>query len=134
MMYAIVVIATMMSGVMFQTASHSHPGSLGLAADSTRPYTYKKDIAPIIDRYCVSCHSSDETNPSDLYMDDFATLMKGGKHGVPVVSGQPEKSPLYFKLLPDPPFGKQMPRGHTKITPEAIRIIHDWIQQGAKEK
>jgi hypothetical protein len=67
-------------------------------------------------------------------MDDYATLMKGGKHGAPVVTGKPNESPLYFKLLPDPPFGKQMPRGRKKITPEAIKMIHDWIKEGAREK
>jgi len=102
--------------------------------EKSRTYTFAKDIAPIIEKYCMSCHGSDNENPSDLYMDDFATLMKGGKHGVPVVPGSPEKSLMYQKLEPDPPFGKQMPRGRKKITPEAVKVIHDWIEQGAKEK
>jgi hypothetical protein len=97
-------------------------------------YTYEKNVAPILKTYCMSCHGSDNENPSELYMDDYGTLMKGGKHGVPVVAGKPNESPLYFKLLPDPPFGKQMPRGRKKITPEVIKLIHDWIKEGAKEK
>jgi hypothetical protein len=97
-------------------------------------YTYTNDVAPIVKTYCLSCHSSDEDNPSELYMDDYKSLMKGGKHGVPVIAGKPDSSSMYFKLLADPPFGKQMPRGHKKITPEAVQIIHDWIEQGAKEK
>jgi len=104
------------------------------AVDQAKSYTFAKDIAPIVKTYCISCHGSDNDNPSELYMDDYETLMKGGKHGVPVVAGKPDESPMYFKLLPDPPFGKQMPRGRKKITPEAIKIIHSWIEQGAKEK
>ncbi len=100
----------------------------------TQTYTYAKDVAPIVKTYCMSCHGSDNDNPSELYMDDFETLMKGGKHGVPIVAGKPDESSMYFKLLPDPPFGKQMPRGRKKITPEAVKLIHDWIEQGAKEK
>ena len=103
-------------------------------ADTMKIYTFEKDIAPIVGKYCMSCHGSDTMNKSDLYMDDYQTLMKGGKHGVPVVPGKPDKSLMYRKLLPDPPFGKQMPRGHKKITPEAVQIIHDWIAEGAKEK
>jgi uncharacterized membrane protein len=103
-------------------------------AKETRAYTYVKDVAPIVKKYCLSCHGSDNENPSDLYMDDYAMMMKGGKHGVPVVAGDAEKSNLYLKLTADPPFGKQMPRGHKKITPEAVQVIHDWIEQGAKEK
>jgi Planctomycete cytochrome C len=129
-----IVIVTTVISLMLSPVSHKHPGSAQAGTDTTHTYTYEKDVAPIIQKYCISCHGSDNMNPSDLYMDDFATLMKGGKHGVPVVLGNPEKSALYFKLLPDPPFGKQMPRGHKKITPEAVQIIHDWIQEGAKEK
>ncbi len=100
----------------------------------TKVYTYEKDVAPIVKTYCMSCHGSDNENPSELYMDDYETLMKGGKHGVPVVAGKPDESSLYFKLLPEPPFGRQMPRGRKKITPEAVKMIHDWIEQGAKKK
>ncbi len=115
---------------------------LGLQTTQDKPkveqkpknYTYARDIAPILDKYCESCHSSDEDNPSELYMDDYASMVKGGKHGSPVVAGKPAESSLYFKLLPDPPFGKQMPRGRKKITPEAVQMIHDWIQQGAKKE
>ncbi len=99
-----------------------------------KTYTFEQDIAPIVKAYCLNCHGTDTENPSDLYMDDFASLMKGGKHGVPVVPGKPMESAMYFKLLPDPAFGKQMPRGRKKITPEAVQVIHDWIEQGAKEK
>ncbi len=102
--------------------------------EKSKQYTYVKDVAPIVKTYCLSCHGSDNENPSDLYMDDYDTLMKGGKHGVPIVAGKPDQSNLYVKLLPNPPFGKQMPKGHKKITPEAVQIIHDWIQQGGVKK
>jgi len=108
-------------------------GHVDLRRDTTG-FTYVQDVAPIIKSYCLSCHGSDNDNPSDLYMDDYETLMKGGKHGVPVVPGNPDQSSLYFKLLPEPPFGKQMPRGHKKITSQAVKTIHDWIEQGAKER
>lgn len=98
------------------------------------PLTYAKDVAPVIKTYCLPCHGSDNENASDLYMDDYATMMKGGKHGVPVVAWKPDSSNLYLKLTADPPFGKQMPKGRKKITPEAVKIIHDWIAQGAREQ
>ncbi len=129
-----IVIITILGAVIFRPSVLKHPTGSHLTADSSHTYTYERDVAPIINEYCISCHGSDNMNPSDLYMDDFQTLMKGGKHGIPVVPGNPQKSLLYTKLLPDPPFGKQMPRGHKKFTPEAVQIIHDWIQQGAKEK
>ncbi len=103
-------------------------------SDDQKSLTYDKDIAPIVKTYCVNCHGEDTENPSELYMDDFGSLLKGGKHGAPIVAGKPEKSILYLKLSAEPPFGKQMPRGRKKMPPEAIQTIRDWILQGAKEK
>ncbi len=102
--------------------------------DTTKHYSYEKDIAPIINTYCLSCHGSDSDNPNDYYMDDYDSVLKGGRHGVPIIPGKPDSSMFYYKLLPNPPFGKQMPRGHKKITVEAVQVIRDWILQGAKEK
>ena len=99
-----------------------------------KAYTYVKDIAPIVSKYCLNCHGTDTENPSELFMDDFESLMKGGKHGVAIVPGKPTESILYVKMMPDPPFGKQMPRGRKKISPEEVQMIYDWIEQGAKEK
>ncbi len=99
--------------------------------EKPKSYTYVKDVEPIVKTYCLSCHCSEDDNPSELYLDAYESLMKGGKHGVPVVAGKPDESSMYFKLLPDPPFGRQMPRGRKKITPAAVQVIHDWIQQGA---
>jgi uncharacterized membrane protein len=104
------------------------------SAEKPKAYTYVKDVAPIVKTYCLNCHGTDSENPSELSMDDFGSLMKGGKHGVSLVPGKPNESNLYLKLLQDPPFGKQMPRGRKKMTPEAFQVIHDWIEQGAKEK
>lgn len=99
--------------------------------DTLKTYTYIKDIAPIIKTYCLNCHGSDNENPSEYYMDDYESVMKGGKHGTTIIAGKPDSSMFYYKLLPDPPFGKQMPRGHKKITSEAVQVIHDWIKHGA---
>jgi len=128
------LVVTAVYCLLFFNSPAIRPQEQAKKKEPSAIYTYSKDVEPIVKKYCMSCHGSDNENPSDLYMDDFDTLMKGGKHGVPVVPGQPEKSNMYIKLLPDPPFGKQMPRGHKKITPEAVQVIHDWIEQGAKEK
>lgn len=122
------------SVLLFIASGPSIPQEGNIRKETKKVYTYEKDIAPIVKTYCLSCHGSDNMNESNLYMDDYATLMKGGKHGVPIVPGSPDKSIFYLKLTPHPPFGKQMPRGHKKITREAVKIIHDWIEQGAKEK
>ncbi|MBI3587398.1 MAG: hypothetical protein HY088_09745, partial [Ignavibacteriales bacterium] len=94
--------------------------------------TYAKDVGPMIKQYCLPCHLAENENPSDLALDNYETLMKGGKHGETVVAGKPDKSNLYLKLLPNPPFGKQMARNKKKLTEEEMKIVYDWIAQGAK--
>ena len=51
-----------------------------------------------------------------------------------VLPGKPKESMLYIKLLPNPPFGKQMARNKKKLSDEEIQTIHDWIEQGAKKE
>ena len=106
---------------------------LGTTQDKT--LTYAKDVAPVVQKYCLPCHSADNDNSSELVLDSYETLMEGGKHGVPVKAENPKESLMYMKLLPDPEFGRQMPRGRgPKPTDEDIKLIYDWIQQGAKKE
>lgn len=94
--------------------------------------TFTDDVKPIIKKYCLPCHLEENENPSGLSLDNYKLLMKGGNHGNTVVPGKPDKSNLYLKLLPDPPFGKQMARNRRRLTEEEVKVIYDWIGQGAK--
>ena len=102
-----------------------------LAQDQTKKTpSFSKDVFPVIARYCLPCHLAESDNASGLSLDNYETMMKGGKHGIPVVAGKPQESSLYSKLLPEPPFGRQMPRGRKKMTEEEIEVIYDWIAAG----
>ncbi len=95
--------------------------------------TFTKDVAPLIKKYCLPCHLAENENPSQLSMDNYELLMKGGEHGTTVVPGKPQESNLYLKLLPNPPFGKQMARNRKRLTEEELKIVVAWIEQGAKK-
>src|ERR1051325_1754786 len=43
--------------------------------------SFKKNVVPVFRTYCLPCHTEDQMNPSELYMDSYENLMKGGKHG-----------------------------------------------------
>ncbi|MBI3787958.1 MAG: hypothetical protein HY276_06850 [Ignavibacteriales bacterium] len=109
---------------------------LGAAAQekSKGKLTYAKDVGPMIKKYCLPCHLAENENPSGLALDNYETLIKGGNHGKTVVVGKPGESNLYLKLLPTPPFGKQMARNRQKLTEEEVKIVYDWIAQGAKKE
>lgn len=105
--------------------------ALSAALAAQEKLTFTRNVAPIIKKYCLPCHLAENDNPSQLSMDTYDLLMKGGEHGDIVVAGKPEKSNLYIKLLPDPPFGKQMARNRKRLTEQELKVIYDWIKQGA---
>ena len=96
--------------------------------------SYAKDVAPVIDRFCAGCHNADEEHPSELYMETYESLMKGGKHGSPIKPGSSKESLLMQKMSKEPPFGKMMPPPKKRTpTPEQVELIRAWIDQGAKK-
>lgn len=106
----------------------------GTSVGQQKQVSFKNDVFPIIKANCLPCHLQENENPSRLSMDNYELLMKGGEHGNTVVPGKPKESNLYLKLLPNPPFGKQMARNRKKLSEEEIKIIYDWIEQGAKKE
>ena len=95
--------------------------------------SYKKDILPIFKRYCLPCHTEDQMNPSELYLDGYETLMHGGKHGSPIKPGKADSSFISMKLTPKPPFGDPMPfKRKTPVPEDTVKILRKWIDQGAK--
>lgn len=95
--------------------------------------SFKKDVFPIIKQACLPCHTEDQMNPSELYLETYADLMKGGKHGSPIVAGKADSSLFIKKLIAPPPFGDPMPmRRPTALAVDTINILKKWISQGAK--
>lgn len=103
--------------------------------------SFKTDVFPIIDAKCLPCHAEDNFNPSELSMDSYALIAKGGKNGVPFKPGKAKESLLVQKLEENPPFGDRMPLNSKKkiregkavwLTPAEIKTIATWIDQGAK--
>ena len=96
--------------------------------------SYAKDVAPVLEKFCAGCHNADEEHPSQLYLESYELLMKGGKHGISVKPGSSSESLLLQKMSKEPPFGKVMPPPRKKTpTPEQVGLIRAWIDQGAKK-
>ncbi len=87
---------------------------------------------------CRDCHSGngDGKSQSKLDLASYATLRVGGSRsgaGI-VVPNAPCNSILYQKVTPTPPFGRRMPRdSSTTLTPAHMRLLADWIAEGANE-
>lgn len=95
--------------------------------------SFKSDVAPVLTKYCLPCHTEEMMNPSELYLDSYANLSAGGKHGKSFVAGQPDSSLLMQKLSLKPPFGDPMPmKRKTPFPDDTLKILREWIVQGAK--
>lgn len=96
---------------------------------------YAKQIVPLFDEHCVDCHSASDAD-GDFALDTFAALLKGGKTGRAVEPGKAGES-LLVKFLEgrSGKTGKNqfMPPGkRDHFSPEQIKLVRQWIDEGAK--
>ena len=120
-------LAAFFVGISFLVAQESSGGQ-------KKPISFSSDVFPIIKKRCLPCHASDSENPSEFIMDAYPDIVKGGKHGTPIIPKNGDGSVLVQKLKPSSSFGDQMPlMTKKKLTDEEIELFKKWIDQGAKK-
>ncbi len=94
------------------------------------PVDFKRQVRPILEVYCVSCHGADQ-DKGDLRLHTRADTLKGAD-GTPVlVPGQPDKSTLYTTTtLPADHDDVMPPKGELLNTAQQA-TLRAWIEQGA---
>lgn len=99
-------------------------------ANAAEPVDFAKQIKPLLQKYCVSCHGG-ETVESGLRADFGSLLLEGGDRGAAIVPGDAAKSPLYLVLIGQGDVA-QMPFELPKFSDAQIALVKNWIDQGAK--
>lgn len=114
------------------------PGAVAEAPERVRPapgepVTYA-DIEPILLKACIKCHSANSklaAPPEGLRLDSLEHVLAGGER-LAVLPGNPEMSELWRRVeglaSPRMPFD-----GPPWLAEEDIRLIRDWIAQGAPD-
>jgi WD40 repeat protein len=98
--------------------------------DRKDPVAYEKDVEPVLVKKCFFCHSGN-VKEAKFDMSSYEALMKGGRHGKPVVAGKADESLLYHAAgKTKRPF--MPPKTEEPLTPEELAILKLWIDQGAK--
>jgi hypothetical protein len=98
--------------------------------DRKDPVSYEKDVEPTLVKKCFFCHSGN-VKEGKLDMSSYEALMKGGRHGKPVVGCNAAGSLLYQAAgKTKRPF--MPPKTEEPLTPEELALIKLWIDQGAK--
>ncbi len=137
--YVFIILSLVIAGVLMaftfqkmQKHPVKKPGGKKPAVAAAQ-VSYKNDVKPILKKYCLPCHTEDEMNPSELYLDTYESMMTGGKHGKPIVPDQADSSLIVQKLGPKPPIGDPMPlKRKTPFPGDTLQVIKTWINQGAK--
>jgi uncharacterized membrane protein len=96
------------------------------------PIDFVKQIQPILEAKCVSCHGA-EKKKGGLRLDTEELALKGGENGPAYVPGKPEESQI-IKLITSTDDDEKMPppnKNNKPLTPEEITILTTWVKQGA---
>ncbi len=98
------------------------------SAQAASTPSFSKDVAPILKRNCVVCHSKG-AHKSDLVLDTYENLMKGGKHGQAIVPHDANGSRLIAML--EGKVTPRMPVDDDPLPSSDIATIRSWIDAGA---
>ena len=107
--------------------------SLFFTASLFSEVDFVRDVKPVLEHNCVSCHREDNVK-GNVRLDTRKEAFKGDDVIIP---GNPEDSSLYWTTtLPTddelfmPPI-KNEDKDYPLTEPEK-KILHDWIKEGAK--
>jgi mono/diheme cytochrome c family protein len=91
---------------------------------------YQKDIQPILEQNCYSCHGA-AAQMSGLRLDSRQAFLAGGALGKIVMPGKAADSTLYKRVAGIGDLAR-MPFGGQPLPPAQIELIRAWIDQGAE--
>lgn len=107
-------------------------------SDPKRDVSFADDIMPILER--CSCHNSNSgdsyaISESGLTIEDYESVRVGGYDSGDkiIVPGNACDSILLQKLGTNPPFGERMPLEGPYLSESEMRLLSDWIVEGARD-
>jgi len=105
----------------------------GTAADEAAKVSYYKDVRPILAQNCNGCHQP--AKPLGGYITtEHPDLLKAGERGkAGVVAGKPATSYLLEQIKVHDNGKAEMPKNRDPLNSIQIKLIADWITQGATD-
>ncbi len=111
-------------------------GALNAAEDAPalppavqRPVEFSKDVKPIFQTKCLTCHGPSQ-QMKGLRLDVNSAAMKGGDSGPVIAVGNSSQSKLILRVASSKDGFKMPPLG-APVTADEIGILRGWIDQGA---
>lgn len=116
-------------------ALFSLPALAEKPAHVEKEISFKTDIRPVLDDYCMSCHvpGGKGFEKSGLDMRSYQSLMKGTKFGPIIKPGNSYDSTLIVLVEGRADPSISMPYGvKGSLSKDKIALLRKWIDQGAK--
>jgi mono/diheme cytochrome c family protein len=108
--------------------------SNAIPARSDPAYFYGAHVEPIFVQNCYSCHGP-EKQKSQLRLDSYDALMRGGKHGPVIKAGDVKGSELFRSVsLPASDDDAMPTQGKRHLSVNEMKLIELWIAAGAPAK
>jgi Protein of unknown function (DUF1553)/Protein of unknown function (DUF1549)/Planctomycete cytochrome C len=104
-------------------------GTCVAAARANDPVDYDRDIRPILDKRCLSCHGAVKQR-SGLRLDALSFVRQGGDRGPAIKPGTASESLLVQAIAGQGSDVPTMPPKGERVTPEEVSLIRAWIDQG----
>ena len=96
---------------------------------SAKPVDFQRDVAPILQQRCLSCHNERDRR-GGLSLQSAEAMKAGGESGTVIKAGDAESSYLLDLLLPTDGVA-EMPKGEPALSTQEIATIRSWITEGA---
>src|SRR5215212_3033974 len=90
-----------------------------------REVDFKKDVEPILQTSCVTCHTSGKAE-ADLSLETREKLLEGGGSSPAIVPGKGADS-LMIQLVSGTDPERVMPAKGKRLTPEQIGVLRAWV-------
>ena len=102
----------------------------GASAGPDDAADFDRDIRPIFESRCLSCHGREKRKGGLLLTDRRSAMALGDSGTRAVVPGRPEKSELFRKITAADPDDRMPPKGDP-LTKDQIALFKKWIEAGA---
>lgn len=111
----------------------AEPGKLDLSKlppPAREKIDFVRDIQPIFQKACISCHGPDKQR-GGLRLDDRQAALEGSNSGVILVPGKSSESRLVHVISGVDPEVLMPPKDKAPLSRDEIARIRAWIDQGA---
>ena len=121
-------VATTLAGSALLFFAHLL-GATELPKPAAAPVDFTRDIQPILQMSCLSCHGV-EKQRSGFRLDQRHAALRGGEIGKAILPGNSAESPL-IRMVAGLEEGLEMPPEGERLSPEEIAKLRRWIDDGA---